>query len=47
VQLFAQAIGQLITFTLQLLVYARKFPQLDNKWIFQTHSTKAWLISAQ
>jgi hypothetical protein len=47
VKLFARAIGQLITFALQLLIYARKFPQLDNGWIFQTHSAKAWLISTQ
>jgi hypothetical protein len=47
VKLFAQAVGQLITFALQIFVYARKFPQLDNTRIVQLHAAKAGLLSAQ
>jgi hypothetical protein len=47
VELLAQAVGQLITFALQVLVYARKFSQLDDTRIVQAHAAKAGLISAQ
>ena len=46
VKLFAQAVGQLIAFALQVLVYARKFSQLDNTRIVQPHAAKAGLIGA-
>src|SRR5208282_2471903 len=47
VQLFAQAVGQLIAFALQVLVYAREFPQSDDLRIVQPHPAKAGLIGAQ
>jgi len=46
VKLVAQAVGQLIAFALQVLVYAREFPQLDHLRIVQLYPAKAGLIGA-
>src|SRR5208282_2495708 len=46
VKLVAQAVGQLIAFALQVLVYAREFPELDHLRIVQPHAAKAGLIGA-
>jgi hypothetical protein len=44
VKLVAQAVGKLIAFALQVLVYAREFPELDHLRIVQPHAAKAGLI---